>query len=68
LAATLGYVVVAVGDRAPAMFILVFIIMLGEPVMGGIMASALLLTVAISAVSSTQTTSLPTARGTESMI
>jgi amino acid transporter len=40
---------------------------LGEPVMGGIMASALLLTVAISAASSTQTTILPTARGTLAM-
>jgi amino acid transporter len=40
---------------------------LGEPVVGGIMASALLLTVAISAASSTQTTILPTARGTLAM-
>jgi amino acid transporter len=40
---------------------------LGEPVVGGIMASALLLTVAISALSSTQTTILPTARGTLAM-
>jgi amino acid transporter len=40
---------------------------LGEPVAGGIAASLLLLTVAFSALSSTQTTILPTARGTLSM-
>ena len=40
---------------------------LGEPVAGSIVASLLLLTVAISALSSTQTTILPTARGTLSM-
>lgn len=40
---------------------------LGEPVAGGIAASLLLLTVAVSALSSTQTTILPTARGTLSM-
>ena len=40
---------------------------LGEPVAGQIAASALLLTVSISALSSTQTTILPTARGTLSM-
>ena len=37
---------------------------LGEPVAGQIAASLLLLTVSISALSSTQTTILPTARGT----
>ena len=36
---------------------------LGEPVLGGVMASVLLLTVAVSALASTQTTILPTARG-----
>jgi amino acid transporter len=40
---------------------------LGDPVFGGILASLLLLTVAISAASSTQTTILPTARGTLAM-
>ncbi|BDX33984.1 putative amino acid permease [Mycobacterium antarcticum] len=40
---------------------------LGEPVAGSIVASLLLLTVAVSALSSTQTTILPTARGTLSM-
>jgi amino acid transporter len=40
---------------------------LGDPVMGATMASLLLLTVAISAASSTQTTILPTARGTLAM-
>ncbi len=40
---------------------------LGDPVMGGVLASLLLLTVAISAASSTQTTILPTARGTLAM-
>ena len=40
---------------------------LGDPVMGAVMASLLLLTVAISAASSTQTTILPTARGTLAM-
>ncbi len=40
---------------------------LGEPVAGQIAASLLLLTVSISALSSTQTTILPTARGTLSM-
>lgn len=40
---------------------------LGQPVMGAFMASALLLTIAISAASSTQTTILPTARGTLAM-
>jgi len=40
---------------------------MGEPVMGAFMASALLLTIAISAASSTQTTILPTARGTLAM-
>ncbi|KMO71983.1 MAG: APC family permease [Mycolicibacterium rufum] len=40
---------------------------LGEPVAGTIAASALLLTVSVSALSSTQTTILPTARGTLSM-
>ena len=40
---------------------------LGEPVAGPIAASLLLLTVSVSALSSTQTTILPTARGTLSM-
>lgn len=40
---------------------------LGKPVAGTIAASLLLLTVSISALSSTQTTILPTARGTLSM-
>jgi amino acid transporter len=40
---------------------------LGKPVAGSIAASLLLLTVSISALSSTQTTILPTARGTLSM-
>jgi amino acid transporter len=40
---------------------------LGEPVAGAIAASLLLLTVSISGLSSTQTTILPTARGTLSM-
>ena len=40
---------------------------LGEPVAGSIVASLLLLTVSISALSSTQTTILPTARGSLSM-
>ncbi len=40
---------------------------LGEPVAGGIAATALLLTVSVSALSSTQTTILPTARGTLAM-
>ena len=40
---------------------------LGEPVGGALVASLLLLTVAVSALSSTQTTILPTARGTLSM-
>ncbi|NMO01036.1 APC family permease [Gordonia sp. TBRC 11910] len=40
---------------------------LGEPVAGGFMAGALLLTVSVSAISSTQSTILPTARGTLSM-
>ncbi|MGV9824456.1 APC family permease [Gordonia sp. NPDC003429] len=40
---------------------------LGEPVAGPVMASALLLVVCISALSSTQSTILPTARGTLSM-
>ncbi len=40
---------------------------LGKPVAGPIAASLLLLTVSISALSSTQTTILPTARGTLSM-
>ncbi len=40
---------------------------LGQPVAGPIAASLLLLTVSISALSSTQTTILPTARGTLSM-
>jgi amino acid transporter len=39
----------------------------GEPVFGAVMASVLLLTVAISAASSTQTTILPTARGALAM-
>ena len=40
---------------------------LGKPVAGTIAASLLLLTVSVSALSSTQTTILPTARGTLSM-
>ncbi|MGV9710523.1 APC family permease [Gordonia sp. NPDC003424] len=40
---------------------------LGEPVAGAVMSSALLLTVSISALSSTQSTILPTARGSLSM-
>lgn len=40
---------------------------LGEPVSGSIVAALLLLTVSVSALSSTQTTILPTARGTLSM-
>ena len=40
---------------------------LGEPVGGGILAGALLLTVSVSAISSTQSTILPTARGSLSM-
>lgn len=40
---------------------------LGEPVAGAIAASLLLLTVSVSGLSSTQTTILPTARGTLSM-
>ncbi|MCH9641986.1 MAG: APC family permease [Actinomycetia bacterium] len=40
---------------------------LGEPVAGSIAAALLLLTVSVSALSSTQTTILPTARGTLSM-
>ncbi|KZE99394.1 amino acid transporter [Rhodococcus sp. EPR-157] len=40
---------------------------LGGPVAGSVVASLLLLTVSISALSSTQTTILPTARGTLSM-
>ncbi len=40
---------------------------LGKPVAGSIVASLLLLTVSISGLSSTQTTILPTARGTLSM-
>jgi amino acid transporter len=40
---------------------------LGKPVAGSIAASLLLLTVCVSALSSTQTTILPTARGTLSM-
>ncbi|ORM25936.1 APC family permease [Williamsia sp. 1135] len=40
---------------------------LGDPVAGSIMASLLLLTVSVSALSSTQSTILPTARGTLSM-
>jgi amino acid transporter len=40
---------------------------LGEPVAGSIAAGLLLLTVSVSALSSTQTTILPTARGTLSM-
>ena len=39
----------------------------GEPVLGAIMTSVLLLTVAVSAASSTQTTILPTARGALAM-
>lgn len=39
----------------------------GEPVMGAVMTSVLLLTVAVSAASSTQTTILPTARGALAM-
>ena len=39
----------------------------GEPVLGAVMASVLLLTVAVSAAASTQTTILPTARGTLAM-
>lgn len=39
----------------------------GEPVLGAVMASVLLLTVAVSAASSTQTTILPTARGALAM-
>jgi len=40
---------------------------LGGPVMGSVVASLLLLTVAVSAMASTQTTILPTARGTLAM-
>jgi amino acid transporter len=40
---------------------------LGDPVAGGVMAALLLLTVSVSALSSTQSTILPTARGTLSM-
>ncbi|SIR80315.1 APC family permease [Williamsia sterculiae] len=40
---------------------------LGEPVAGPVLASLLLLTVSVSALSSTQSTILPTARGTLSM-
>ena len=40
---------------------------LGKPVAGSLVASLLLLTVSVSALSSTQTTILPTARGTLSM-
>lgn len=40
---------------------------LGDPVAGGFMAAALLLTVSVSALSSTQSTILPTARGSLSM-
>jgi amino acid transporter len=40
---------------------------LGKPVAGTVVASLLLLTVSVSALSSTQTTILPTARGTLSM-
>ncbi|MBD0863830.1 APC family permease [Gordonia sp. zg691] len=40
---------------------------LGDPVAGGAMAAALLLTVSVSALSSTQSTILPTARGSLSM-
>lgn len=40
---------------------------LGEPVAGAVAASLLLLTVSVSGLSSTQTTILPTARGTLSM-
>ena len=39
----------------------------GEPVLGGILTSVLILTIAVSAASSTQTTILPTARGTLAM-
>ena len=39
----------------------------GEPVLGVVMSSVLLLTVAVSAASSTQATILPTARGTLAM-
>ena len=39
----------------------------GEPVLGAVMTSILLLTVAVSAASSTQTTILPTARGALAM-
>jgi amino acid transporter len=39
----------------------------GEPVLGGVMTSILILTVAVSAASSTQTTILPTARGALAM-
>ena len=39
----------------------------GEPVLGAVMTSVLLLTVAVSAASSTQTTILPTARGALAM-
>ena len=40
---------------------------LGDPVAGAVMSSALLLTVCVSALSSTQSTILPTARGSLSM-
>ncbi len=40
---------------------------LGEPVLGPVMAAVLLLTVAVSAAASTQTTILPTARGALAM-
>lgn len=40
---------------------------LGDPVAGGVLAAALLLTVSVSALSSTQSTILPTARGSLSM-
>ena len=40
---------------------------LGEPVLGGVMAALLLLTVAVSAAASTQSTILPTARGALAM-
>jgi amino acid transporter len=40
---------------------------IGKPVAGSIVASLLLLTISVSALSSTQTTILPTARGTLSM-
>jgi amino acid transporter len=39
----------------------------GEPVLGAVMTSVVLLTVAVSAASSTQTTILPTARGALAM-